>query len=148
MNSKDLSRFWVKVKKTDSCWNWKGATNKGGYGVFGYNGKLIYAHRFSYYLHIGRLDNNLPIDHLCRNRACVNPEHLEAVTQQINIKRGNTGKHNSQKTHCPKGHEYTPENTRVRKGKRFCVQCSHISDTSPERLLYQKNLREMKKLKK
>jgi len=72
----------------------------------------------------------LEIDHLCRVRCCVNPDHLEAVTHRENILRGNTfAAVNAAKTHCPKGHEYTPENTRIHTGgRRQCIACSRAYD--------------------
>lgn len=129
------NRFWSKVNKTNSCWNWKGSQNGTGYGKVFLNKKYWYVHRFSYELHIGKIPEGLVIDHLCRNRACANPEHLEAVTQKINIQKGLSGKHtnhfNNFKTHCPQGHEYTKENTYFRKIKknRRCKICTRLSNT-------------------
>jgi hypothetical protein len=67
----------------------------------------------------GAIPDGLHIDHLCRNRACCHPDHLEAVTPRENVRRGVR----SQVTHCPKGHEYTPENTKVKRGRRNCRAC-------------------------
>lgn len=80
-------RFWSKVSKTANCWNWTGCILKAGYGQF-YNKKKMYTHRYSYELHKGLIPEGLVLDHLCRNRACCNPEHLEAVTNKVNIGRG------------------------------------------------------------
>lgn len=129
---KTLSQlFWERVNQTETCWNWIGSINRGGYGVFtfgGRSGKKLYGHRASYELHKGNIPDGLEIDHLCRNRKCVNPDHLEAVTRQVNTKRGIgpsiLGKINASKTHCKHGHEFTPENTIIRKtGGRRCRQC-------------------------
>lgn len=80
-------RFWAKVKKTKTCWLWTAASSR-GYGQLGINKKLIYAHRFSYELHRGKIPQGLHIDHLCRVKKCVNPRHLEVVTQRQNTIRG------------------------------------------------------------
>jgi len=120
-------RFWEKVDKTSSCWNWTAYKNKDGYGRFGVKSSSpIAAHRFSYELHKGKIPKGLTIDHLCRNRKCVNPDHLEIVTQRENTLRGNgVGVINARKTHCKRGHEYTPENTLIRNdnGGRRCRIC-------------------------
>lgn len=82
-------RFWEKVLKTDSCWNWTAAKTGDGYGKFGIKPKLLIdAHRFSYQTLVGEIPCGLELDHLCRNPGCVNPEHLEAVTHSENILRG------------------------------------------------------------
>jgi len=117
-------RFWSKVNKTDSCWEWTSSKNSSGYGYFGISSdNVVRAHRFSYEHYKGKIPKGLTIDHLCRNRKCVNPEHLEAVTQQENIRRGETGLHNRIKSHCQHGHGYTKENTYVYYGKRNCRIC-------------------------
>lgn len=72
----------------NGCWNWQRSLGTGGYGVSCLNSKRIYAHRLSYRAFKGEIPKGLCIDHLCRNRKCVNPDHLEAVTQKVNINRG------------------------------------------------------------
>lgn len=95
------------------CWLWKGARNRYGYGVVRWHGAARLAHRVSYELHRGPCPPEL--DHLCRVPACVNPAHLEGVSHAENVRRGdaprNTKAAHASITHCPKGHEYTPENT-------------------------------------
>ncbi|MFI8300031.1 HNH endonuclease signature motif containing protein [Streptomyces nigra] len=120
-------RFWPKVDKASAngCWNWTGAIGPNGYGYFGApKGTSRLAHRFAYESVNGPVPNGLQLDHLCRNRRCVNPTHLEAVTQRVNTLRsdGPTAL-NSRATHCKKGHEFTPENTAVYRGKRECRTC-------------------------
>ena len=116
-----IEAFWVKVEKTSSCWNWLGYIKKDGYPAFRYNEKMGNAYRFSYELFKGDIPEGLQIDHLCRNRSCVNPAHLEAVTRKINLLRGDTFQaKNAAKTHCPKGHPYDYIDTY---GKRRCKKC-------------------------
>ena len=120
-------RFWPKVNKTDSCWLWTASKSSDGYGGFRLAGKMVRAHRFAYELLVGPIPDGLELDHLCRVRECVNPKHLEAVTLQENIRRGNTGKNNGNKTHCPQGHEYTEANIYITpEGKRHCRECGRI----------------------
>lgn len=76
-------KFWERVDKTDECWIWTAAKTPAGYGVQR-DGKLIYAHRYSYMKHKGEIEQGLVIDHVCHNRACVKPDHLRAVTQKQN----------------------------------------------------------------
>lgn len=93
------------------CWVWLGALSQGGYAQIHYNGKTSTAHRLIYEYYNGPVSRELQLDHLCRVRCCVNPRHLEVVTRLENVRRGEGGRHNAIKTHCPYGHEYTSENT-------------------------------------
>ena len=102
-------RFWPKVAKTATCWQWVGARQAGGYGRFLLEtGRLVLAHRWAYESLVGSIPEGMTLDHLCRNTGCVNPEHVEVVTREENAYRGNP---NVAKTHCKRGHEFTPENT-------------------------------------
>jgi HNH endonuclease len=120
-------RFWsnVNVKEADDCWLWQRSLNRDGYGRLSWNRKLIMAHRLAYRLCVGELPFGLELDHLCRNRACVNPRHLEPVTHKINMERGIA--RCSKKTHCKRGHElignnlYTPPD-----GSRQCRKCDAL----------------------
>lgn len=121
----DLKRFIKYLKIVESgCWEWQGAVDKDGYGFFTL-GKLMKAHRASYQLFGGTLLSDKQIDHLCRNRPCVNPDHLEQVTSRINTLRSPIAPAavNSRKTHCRNGHEYTPLNTRITRNERQCKIC-------------------------
>lgn len=137
MNKYNINNFWSKVEKTDTCWNWNGCTNGVFYGLISVNNKNILVHRFSYELHKGKIPDGLQIDHLCRNKLCVNPEHLEAVTQYENLKRGNTWLHHKSKTHCKNGHEYNEENTyKPIPNHRICIICRRERERKNYKLKY------------
>lgn len=85
----DKLRFEEKIAKTESCWNWIGSLrSKKGYGCFTVNSKTVAAHRYSYQLYVGDIPKGMQLDHTCNNRCCVNPEHLEPVTNRENQYRG------------------------------------------------------------
>ena len=126
-------RFWSKVdvRSARDCWEWLGCLSA-GYGRFslGNGGGLILAHRYSYEALVGVIPTGLRLDHLCRNTSCVNPMHLEPVTQRENVLRGRSpAALNALKTHCPKGHPLSGANLRVDNvGKRRCRACKLITD--------------------
>lgn len=107
----------------DGCIEYTGNRNEHGYGRVNKDGRRVMVHRVTYEWVHGPIPDGLEIDHLCRNRACCHPGHLEAVTHAENIARGNTGSGQAAKTHCPHGHEYTEENTYRYGGKRSCRTC-------------------------
>lgn len=126
LTTKQKALFESRIVKTDSCWLWKGTPRPDGYCTFGIAKRYI--HRIAYELYKASIPENLILDHLCRNRACCNPDHLEPVTHKINSQRGDNGINMASKTHCPQGHEYTPENTAIYMlngafRMRYCKQC-------------------------
>ena len=114
-------RFWSKVDpcRTDGCMVWVGK-KVDGYGRFSVGEKEIRAHQFL----AGKASEGLEWDHLCRNRACVNPDHLEAVTTRVNVLRGlGFAAVNTRKIQCPRGHPYDETNTLLYQGRRYCRTC-------------------------
>jgi hypothetical protein len=109
------------------CWTWMGSRSQTGYGKFNGLGETL-AHRVAYRLFVGPIPTGLTLDHLCRNRACVNPSHLEPVTRRVNILRGTSPQAvNARKDHCPAGHAYDSANTYHYAGKvpaRACRTCT------------------------
>lgn len=92
MTGSAIRRFLAKIEvdATSGCWIWTAASNPDGYGRFWVNGKLDYAHRYAHETFVAPIPDGLDIDHLCRNHSCCNPAHLEAVTRQTNLLRGDT----------------------------------------------------------
>ena len=111
-----------------TCWVWIGATNRNGYGQLRVNRRTESAHRIAYQLYRGPIHNDLELDHLCRNRWCVNPAHLEPVTHRENLLRGKSiAAANAIKKTCSIGHPFDIINTRIARGqsgsRRRCRQC-------------------------
>jgi hypothetical protein len=129
-----IERFWAKVEITPSCWLWHGIVRSKTcpYGVIqvgGLHSSMLLAHRLSYELMVGPIPEGLFLDHLCRNKLCVNPEHLEPVTNRENQMRGvGFVATNARKTHCVNGHEFTPDNIyrHPQRGSRLCRKCIDI----------------------
>lgn len=115
--------FWVDASGS-GCWTWTGRIKPNGYGVFKIGENNVYAHRYAYELFVGPIPAELVIDHLCRNRLCVRPDHLEPVTDRENILRGRgIGVRNSERTHCLHGHVFAEGNLVPSKNYRSCLAC-------------------------
>jgi hypothetical protein len=118
-------RFWSRVDKTADCWLWTGSINSSGYGVLHIDRRPVRAHRLAYEELVGPIPYGLALDHLCRVRNCVRPDHLEPVTLGENVLRGvSPSAVNRRKTHCPQGHPFNETNTYRRSGRRVCRECS------------------------
>lgn len=124
-------RFWPQVEKTDTCWLWRGWIDKDGYGNIHGFGKQQGSHRVAWMMLNGAVPDGLVIDHICRVRNCVNPEHLRAITfvQNVMCGEGPCARH-KRKTHCTNGHELTEENVHLRGGGKWrsCRICERAAD--------------------
>lgn len=116
------------IDDQSGCWLWRGASYPSGYGQMTFFKQHIAAHRLSYMAHKGRIPMGLVLDHLCRARACVNPEHLEPVTQQENLSRGiGISTQHARRTHCNHGHPFDGGNVGISdEGYRYCMECKRI----------------------
>ncbi len=114
-----------KVLLGDDCWEWTGGKTL-GYGRMRLQDQNYRAHRVMYELLVGPIPEGMCLDHLCKNRGCVRPDHLEPVTLAENTLRGEgRGAKNARMTHCGRGHEFTPDNTHTHGTRRRCRTCQH-----------------------
>lgn len=124
LSPKSSQRFWDKVEKSDGCWLWTATKTPLGYGHFWHEGRMRGAHRFAYEDTVGAIPEGQTIDHVCKNRGCVNPAHMEVVSLRENILRSdNPQARNKRKTSCPRGHQYKAVQQGKRQGERYCPTC-------------------------
>ena len=127
----DEARFWQYVRKTETCWLWTGATNRGGYGEFRMRDRPVLSHRLACQWLVGVIPIGTELDHLCRTTGCVNPTHLEAVAHSENLRRGRsveaTTAYHRARTHCARGHAFDEENTYYMPTGRACRACRRIT---------------------
>lgn len=127
-----IVRLFKRVEKQGNygCWTWLGVPSSSGYGGIQVNGRTVKVHRLSYTLLVGPIGEGLTIDHICRNKLCVNPRHLEPVTRRVNTLRGvGPAAVYARRTACGRGHSFTAENTLIRPNKaRRCRVCRRDSN--------------------
>lgn len=136
----DRARFWSKVDKRAAaeCWNWTGTDGGQGYGKISIRGHQIRAHRLSLVLHGVSIGEGMVVDHKCRNRACVNPDHLRVVDAKTNVLENSIGRTavNATVTHCVHGHALTGVNLLIRTRRsngakwRECLTCRKVRQTA------------------
>lgn len=136
LSDEEVPQFWSHVDqgKPDECWRWNGYRDGQGYGTFSHGGRSVKAHRVSYTLAHGRIEPGMVIDHLCENTSCVNPAHLEAVSNGENVRRavasGRIPRPKlSKRRYCKRGHEMTDDNTYVFPSTRTrrCRKCLAVA---------------------
>ena len=127
MGQINIQRFekYISVEPNSGCWLWTGAWSKSGYGSFRVENKSQNAHRVAYKLYLGPLKNGMMIDHICRNRACVSPDHLRQVTPRQNILENSMSISaiSAKRNCCKRGHVYVPGSFRITANKRVCKLC-------------------------
>jgi hypothetical protein len=124
-----LERIADRFTVGDGCWEWSGSRSAAGYGNVWVDGRQRYAHRVMYELLVGPIPAGLQIDHLCRNRSCVNPGHMEPVTSKENTLRGNSmSARHARQTECPHGHSLS--DAMHYKNGRSCRTCADLRNAA------------------
>lgn len=138
----DADLFWANAQMNGACLEWQKSKTTGGYGNLRVGDKYRYAHRIAYLLAYGNIPAGLVIDHLCRNRSCVRPSHLQAVTHLENVRRG-AGSYGRAKTKCVNGHDMTDEGNVYRspKGRAVCRTCASASNDRRRQRRHDRGLR-------
>lgn len=134
INQAEEARLLDKIDFGPDCWTWTAGLTK-GYGALRTAAGMRKAHRLVWETYVEPIPKGLVLDHLCRNRACVNPDHLEVVTHRENILRGEgLAAQQARRTHCPLGHPYADENLHVGpKGNRYCRTCMRAKEPEARR---------------
>ena len=130
-----IAKFFKRIEfQEQGCWNWLGGKRAKGYGAFALSKhKMVISHRFAYEYFVGPIPDGMQIHHLCGNTSCCNPLHLTPVTPRENVMLSNgVTAQNARKTHCKRGHEFTPENIRWMKNGRACRECERLRMVSRE----------------
>ena len=126
-DSRLSDRFWSKVvpEPNSGCWLWVGSIKNNGYAQVTFKCEVEYAHRLAYSALVGKIEDSLQIDHLCKVKCCVNPIHLEVVSQQENLRRAAAWTYQTEKLYCPRGHAYEGKNlyTNPNRPGRACRAC-------------------------
>lgn len=121
---KERLMFFMVVDHVTGCWNWTANKNQKGYGRVAIDGRLHSAHRVSFEIFNGPLIDGLEVDHVCENRGCINPAHLQQITHASNVRKGNRW-NIERPTHCPRGHPFTAPNLgHDHRGWRYCKACA------------------------
>ncbi len=134
---KQDARFWRQVDDSGSCWIWTGIKDYKGYGQFSANNKKhLAAHRWAYEALVGPIKEGFVVDHLCRNRACCNPDHMEIVTPTENVMRGEgITAQNARRAECSCGHTYSVAHRKDGRSYRFCKRCKNEQQREKRRAI-------------
>jgi hypothetical protein len=136
MNVTQAEQFFARVDAEGDCWQWTGSDNGKGYGVIQFDGRLQRVHRLSWEYLVGPIPDGLVLDHLCRNKRCVNPDHLEPVTNRENVLRGyGISAQLARNTECPNGHPFSGDNLIITDSGRRCRICNRATIRKARRRL-------------